>query len=260
MSSYRSVKFLYKYTLASLAIPILLSAGNTAIGAQAMAARTALGEPVELGKGTVRSYVNLGADNAILEMGVLISDQAMAGLPEHMTALSVSLPEGIPASGFKHLTVDWNPHGHEPPGVYDLPHFDVHFYQIGEAERMQIAAGPEPTVLAPQNLPPGHITDGMSMPEMGVHWVDPTSPEFQGSAFDKTFIYGSYKGKMIFLEPMVTRTFLEGVKDSGPVVLEVKRPAEYGTPGWYPSSYSMRYDAGKSAYVVAITGLKRSDK
>jgi hypothetical protein len=24
--------------------------------------------------------------------------------------------------------LNWNPHGHIPPGVYDLPHFDFHFY------------------------------------------------------------------------------------------------------------------------------------
>lgn len=28
---------------------------------------------------------------------------------------------------FKWALVNWNPHGHIPPGVWDEPHFDVHF-------------------------------------------------------------------------------------------------------------------------------------
>ena len=28
----------------------------------------------------------------------------------------------------KWALLNWNPHGHIPPGIYDRPHFDVHFY------------------------------------------------------------------------------------------------------------------------------------
>jgi hypothetical protein len=29
---------------------------------------------------------------------------------------------------------------------------------------------------------------------MGVHWIDPKSPEFNGGKFTQTFIFGSYDG------------------------------------------------------------------
>jgi hypothetical protein len=35
-----------------------------------------------------------------------------------------SRPTDLP---FKWTLLNWNPHGHIPPGVYDKPHFDIHF-------------------------------------------------------------------------------------------------------------------------------------
>jgi hypothetical protein len=43
---------------------------------------------------------------------------------------------------------------------------------------------------------------------MGAHWADLLSPEFSGSPFTKTFILGTYDGKVIFWEPMITRAYL----------------------------------------------------
>ena len=42
-----------------------------------------------------------------------------------MPALAASARADIP---FKWVLLNWTPHGHIPPGVYDTPHFDVHFY------------------------------------------------------------------------------------------------------------------------------------
>src|SRR5437868_488939 len=43
---------------------------------------------------------------------------------------------------FTYLLVNWNPHGHTPPGIYDLTHFDVHFYLNQDTERLKIRPGP----------------------------------------------------------------------------------------------------------------------
>ncbi len=48
---------------------------------------------------------------------------------------------------------------------------------------------------------------------MGAHWVDPTSPEFTGAGFSRTFLYGFWDGHMNFLEPMITKAFIESVKE-----------------------------------------------
>lgn len=39
---------------------------------------------------------------------------------------------------FTYVPMNWNPHGHMPPGVYDLPHFDVHFYTNSDSKRLAI--------------------------------------------------------------------------------------------------------------------------
>ena len=38
-------------------------------------------------------------------------------------------PDVAAATGFDHLGVNWEPHGH-PPGAFLTPHFDFHFYTI----------------------------------------------------------------------------------------------------------------------------------
>eukprot|EP01083_Nonionella_stella_P210402 761745_1 len=36
---------------------------------------------------------------------------------------------------FNHLLLNWNPEGHAPLGIYNVPHFDFHFYFINSTER-----------------------------------------------------------------------------------------------------------------------------
>jgi hypothetical protein len=43
---------------------------------------------------------------------------------------------------------------------------------------------------------------------MGSHFVDITSPEFNGGIFTQTFIFGSYESNVIFYEPMITLDYL----------------------------------------------------
>jgi hypothetical protein len=88
---------------------------------------------------------------------------------------------------------------------------------------------------------------------MGVHAIDTTAPEFHGKPFTATFIYGYYKGKLIFLEPMITRAFLSGKPD---VTLPVKTPAHYSSPGYYPAAYSVRYDANSKNFMIELQKLK----
>lgn len=130
---------------------------------------TLFGDPVALGKGTVRTYVELNANNRPVSIGVLFARQALAGLPSapnstgrcfdlngngtfdgdltsgpHGECLGdyesvLSLPNALTARSdmpFRWVGVNWNPGGHPPPNVYTLPHFDIHFY-IMEHEAVQ---------------------------------------------------------------------------------------------------------------------------
>jgi len=87
---------------------------------------------------------------------------------------------------------------------------------------------------------------------MGAHWIDPTSPEFNNQSFTKTFIYGFYDGKMVFVEPMVTKAFIETKPNTTDII---KVPAKYPEKGYYPTRYRVTYDENAKEYTVSIEGM-----
>jgi hypothetical protein len=219
--------------------------------------RSVLGAPAQLGQGTVQTFATLGQGGELTALGVKISEAAMTSLPQEMRMLQIPLPQGAAGFGYDHVGFDWNPQGHVPAGVYDTPHFDFHFYHIPVAEQMAIPGGPEPTPLPAANTPPDYVSTGESVPMMGVHWVDRTAPELNGRPFTRTLIYGSYQGKAIFVEPMITKAHLESLKGAAEVMEVIKQPAAAQRPGLYPTRFTLRYDQADNTYVVALTGFVR---
>jgi hypothetical protein len=230
------------------------------------------GEAAALGSGSVRTYVMMNGD-VPAEVGVALSSTSLEGLPVDGAAGGVVMPDGhstfefvldMPAGNptpFQHVVVDWNPGGHEPPGTYDLPHFDFHFYTITPHERHAIDPA-DPGFLSRANRVPeaSHVPGGYVLPDlppvpfMGAHWIDPTSPELRDppETFTHTFIYGSWDGRLIFAEPMITKAFLE----SRPAVRVPVGVAErYDPAGYYPASYEIRWDEGSGEFRVALTDL-----
>jgi hypothetical protein len=87
---------------------------------------------------------------------------------------------------------------------------------------------------------------------MGGHWVDPQSNEFNKQPFTRTFLYGNYDGQIIFMEPMITKAFLEA---KTAVTETIKLPSKYAKRGYYPTRYSVKYDTASKEYSVALEGL-----
>ena len=102
---------------------------------------TYFGESKPLGEGTVQSFLKVDEQGKPMSIGVKLTKATLSGLPsgEFPTEVMLALPEKASAPPFDHVFVDWNAHGHEPPGIYDIPHFDVHFYMVSSAQREQIA-------------------------------------------------------------------------------------------------------------------------
>lgn len=153
-----------------------------------------------------------------------------------------------------HLDIDYNPQGHEPPGTYDLPHFDFHFFGVDEATKQAIDCKDE-TLPAAARLPTGYAflppPKGQCVPLMGFHASELSSPELQPSPqpFTRTMILGFYGGNLIFIEPMMTKAFLSQKQD---FTLAVGRPAELGRQTLYPSSFKATFDAGKNSWSFAL--------
>lgn len=174
-------------------------------------------------------------------------------------AYLLPMPVDGPKTVVNHVVIDWEAAGHPPPHVYDVPHFDFHFYLVSEADHQSITfkdanASGEPGQPPAERLPAGYIVPpGTAVPHIGVHAVNPAASEFQGQPFTATFIYGYYDGQQTFFEPMASLAFLRSKSSfSAPVT----RPTSYSRPGTYPSAYSVRYDAAQNVYEVALSDFK----
>ncbi len=257
------------------------------------------GKKVKVGNGSIRTYIvtqqHLGGQP--LEIGVAMTEDAMEGLPApmamtaeemkkaghaNMTVYLLDLPKYNPTP-YKFVQFDWNAAGHEPAGVYDLPHFDFHFYTVPVEVRNSIvpsdpryaekaASYPAAEFRAPFYIdaatPAGAPPAAVVVPQMGMHWLDVRSPELQGMAgnpagykpFTKTFIYGSWDGQFIFDEPMITRDYIMAKRSAtDPAVrdeiIPVSVPARRNPAGYYPGAYRITWDAAAKEYRIALTQL-----
>lgn len=143
-----------------------------------------LGDEQDFGDGLVVSFVE--ADDGVpTAIGVMVDESVLTSLPQHMHEVDLTIMTTIAHAPYNHASFGWNPHGHEPPGVYDVPHFDLHFYLMTEVERDAITpadpqfAAKAAKVPEARYIPAGYIQTPGGVPRMGAHWVDPASPEFR---------------------------------------------------------------------------------
>ena len=242
------------------------------------------GQAIAIGNGSARTYIVIDKKHgdAPLEIGVALDEAALEGLPQDagtMTMLDLPLPSQNPTP-YRLVELDWNPHGHEPEGVYSVPHFDFHFYTIAAAVRNAIdptdtsfqtkantlpAQGESSQFYVPLSPPQGPV---LAIPRMGVHWADMRAPELQGAfghpenakPFTTTFLHGSWNGQFIFDEPMVTRAFILARKEATAnaardSIVAVSSAQSYNPAGYRPAAYRVGYDAQKHEYQIALTQL-----
>jgi hypothetical protein len=212
------------------------------------------------------------ATGAPVSLGVALTESALAGLPTTVSGPSptavmatLPLPAGAAVTGFDHAEIGWNPLGHEPAALYGAPHFDLHFYTVSSATQLAIlpsdpqwaakaSALPADAFVPTGYAPPPAPIAASAVPQMGVHWTDVKSPELNGQPFTSTFIYGSWDGRFIFLEPMVTKAFLETHPN---VTRQIPQPARWAQAGAYPTSYTVAYDAAAKEYRFTLGGLAK---
>ncbi len=231
------------------------------------------GKPIQVGDGTVRTYVARDGDRPT-EVGIALSSGVLEGLPVDGAPGGVIMPDGhsgfeweleMPGDNptpYQFALFGWNPAGHEPDGTYTIPHFDFHFYTVPG----DVRHGMDPTdpqfvskgLKAPESIytPSGYtpLEDAL-VPFMGNHWVDPNAPELRHHGrqpFTHTFLFGSWDGRVIFAEPMITKAFLEARQE---VRLPLAMAERYDPQGYYPASYEIRWLETESEYRIALTDL-----
>ena len=108
----------------------------------------------------------------------------------------------------------------------------------------------------------------VTVPQMGLHWFDVRAPELQAALgnpagyqpFTRTFIKGTWDGRFIFDEPMITRAWLltkrissrEAAPDE---IIPVPTAARYEPAGYYPQAYRVAYDPRAREFLVGLTQL-----
>jgi hypothetical protein len=287
-SNMKSNAFLYYVSVS------LLTATLSGISSGAWAkARTYYGEPAVIGNGTVRTYVRLDGNDAPIATGVIFPKFSLEGLPAKRNNTSrcfdkngngkidergecegdyeirLPLPAALakqPQVVVKWVGLNWNPEGHDPAGVYDVPHFDFHFYIVERNMIDGIRSGPcayfmncddYKRALLPVSakyVVPDHINVNAAVAQMGNHLMDSKSPELSTppKKFTHTWIFGAYDAHIIFYEPMITREFLQSQPNK---CMPVKQPQAWGQMGYHPTKYCIRYRPDPGEYTVSLEGL-----
>lgn len=211
---------------------------------------TYTGETVTFQGKQLSTYITTDEDGLPKEAGFSMPESVFNSL-DALTGdveWSLDFPTANNETPFIHMYAGFNPHGHEPMGIYDKPHFDFHFYTTHEAERLAIA--PTDTIKGAKPLPAGEVPatyfNAGLVPAMGSHWIDGTAPELNGGTFTETFIFGSFDGKMTFYEPMITKAF---IKEKHNFTKNIPAVTAYGKPGkYYPTKFGFRHDHEAAAY------------
>lgn len=227
------------------------------------------GTSTAVGNGEITPFVTgTGSPTAV---GLYLESAALTGLPDAEEHHHIALPED---TVFEWLGFDWLPAGHGPEGVYDVAHFDVHYYLTSEAAVRDIpeinyppgTGDPYDVPIAPDQRPPNYFRTRSVVPEMGEHLFDADAPEWaepgrpSGEPFTHTFIWGHWDGDLIFYEPMATCDFLADL--DGAVAEPIGTPDRMPEAGTYPTAYRIAFHERRDAYTVTLDGFEpfeRSD-
>ncbi|MFA9502769.1 hypothetical protein ACERIM_08290 [Natrinema sp. H-ect1] len=187
--------------------------------------------------GGLRTYATTDPEGRLSSLGVHVGGDALMAFDEGEHAAHLHFPETtddgaeIDSHQFTHMGFHYNPQGHAPPGVYDVPHFDCHFYMMAEDAVEGISGGPLESTplpfvgLADYDVPADQFPPEYTFEEhrlivegMGEHLLDGTAPEFRGEAFTHTNVYGAYDPSIDPAQPADTEVItLEGERVELPV-------------------------------------------
>lgn len=238
----------------------------------------------ELGDGEITTFSSVTPEGVPKFLGLYLSPGALTNLPSAQEleesgegtyvhgvmakTIDIPFPDEAPEP-FEYLGFGWNPNGHGPKGIYDIPHFDVHFHFEDVATVDTIEAGTADYEVPPERIPEGYVrapnpkTGEIDVIEdMGEHMIDPTSPELNGETFTNTLLMGAADfdgdgtGRHHFVEPMVTTDYLTSMtgEDQRPVA----HPEVYPHDGWYPKTYTVR-DLGSAGMAITLDNFVKRD-
>ncbi|MEZ4586737.1 MAG: hypothetical protein R2909_10085 [Gemmatimonadales bacterium] len=165
-------------------------------------------------------------------------------------------PEARAAFGLERLGINWEAHGH-PPATFLTPHFDFHFYSVTAQEVDAIdcadltkpASIPEGFALPDIEIPEMGTLVGLCVPKMGMHAL-PSSDLAATDPFGVSPLIGYYRGRPVFVEPMVAQARLlakEGFTLSIPPVAHLPAGVRY------PRSIRGEFDSARDELHLVLS-------
>ena len=236
-------------------------------------AATYYGNTVTAGSASARVYVIENGSGAV-EVGIEANATAFVNL-----ASDIHLHLELPANGsfdvspIDHVDIGFAVGGHpggpwsDEAGVpensyWAVPHFDVHFMTISDADANSIAIPDPADVNDPAYVYPeaSELAAGYALgPNSGVggegsHWA--ANSEFSDfpAPFDYNFLYGFYDGSMTFEEPMVAQTFLADLKN-GLTSDVLQTFSVSSTNPAFGNQYFIRYNAGNDVFRIGVATI-----
>ena len=202
--------------------------------------------------------------NDVTEFGVTIPMATINGAPADAPMVFpppfeaiVPLPASVvTATGFSHMGLNWEPHGH-PPAVFMAPHFDFHFYTITPeqvdaidcADLNKPAATPAGYTLPDMEIPGMGTLVGLCVPKMGMHAVLETELA-ETETFDASMIVGYYGQDLIFVEPMIAQATLQRAES-----FTMAMPEMSSGDVAVPTRFEAVYDSTAAAYRFVFSDL-----
>ncbi len=226
--------------------------------------QTIEGDCGSLYDGEVCTWAALSGDQ-VVEFGATVPIRAIESAPLDLEMVFppkpvavIPLPEEVAeATGFNHLMINWEPHGH-PPALFAVPHFDFHFYTVDPvvvaamdcSDMSKPAQLPESYALPDITIPGLGELVGLCVPGMGMHAM-PAEEIDQTEPFGASMLVGYYEGDAIFLEPMIARAKLLSAER---FTMEIPTATTAADVLW-PSRFEAVYDESTRVYRFTFSGL-----
>lgn len=187
---------------------------------------------------------------------------------------------GATESPFKYAEVDWNTEGlpRGPQNSFLSPHFDFHFYlrqkswvdsHLGCVSSNGRTCDPEKTSYAQMrrflaappaaDVPPGYFPGiESSIPDMGLHSLD-GRVHYSVEEVDHhpVLLYGSFDGKLLFVEASVTQYNLQDAMQAPSHTLSYvyRQPRNYEQRSW-PTRFTITYDPLTGGFTAAFAEFR----
>ena len=183
-------------------------------------------------------------------------------------------------SPFKYAEVDWNTEGlpRGPQNSFLSPHFDFHFYLrqkswVDRHLRCGSSNGrtcdPQKTsyaqmrrfLMAPPaaDVPPGYFPGvESSIPDMGLHSLDGrVHYSVDEVNHHPVLLYGSYDGRILFVEASVTEYNLQDAVQAPSHTLSYvyRQPRNYEQRSW-PTRFTITYHPRTGGFTAAFTDIR----